>query len=83
MVALFHKNLMKTAFGKWNHYIHECLAFLKQQNHVFFYPELPAYYELVETGSKSKKYKGEIEYQDANGDTQTIKQIMEIYTKQN
>ena len=74
MVALFHKNLMETAFGKWNHYIRECLSFLKQQNHTFFYPELPAYYELVETGNKSKKYKGEIEYQDANGDTQIIVQ---------
>ena len=74
MVALFHKNLMETAFGKWNHYIRECLAFLKQQNHTFFYPELVAYYELVETGNKSKKYKGEIEYQDANGDTQIIVQ---------
>jgi tetratricopeptide (TPR) repeat protein len=74
MVALFHKNLMETAFGKWNHYIRECLSFLKQQNHSFFYPELVAYYELVETGNKSKKYKGEIEYQDANGDTQIIVQ---------
>ena len=74
MVALFHKNLMETAFGKWNHYIRECLLFLKQQNHTFFYPELPAYYELVETGPKSKKYKGEIEYQDGNGDTQYIVQ---------
>jgi hypothetical protein len=74
MVALFHKNLMETAFGKWNHYIRECLSFLKQQNHSFFYPELVAYYELVETGSKSKKFKGEIEYQDANGDTQIIMQ---------
>ena len=74
MIALFHKNLMETAFGKWNHYIRECLAFLKQQNHTFFYPELVAYYELVETGNKSKKYKGEIEYQDANGDTQIIVQ---------
>jgi tetratricopeptide (TPR) repeat protein len=74
MVALFHKNLMETTFGKWNQYIRECLSFLKQQNHTFFYPELPAYYELVETGSKSKKYKGEIEYQDGNGDTQYIVQ---------
>jgi hypothetical protein len=74
MVALFHKNLMETAFGKWNHYIRECLSFLKQQNHTFFYPELPAYYELVETGSKSQKFKGEIEYQDGNGDTQYIVQ---------
>ena len=74
MVALFHKNLMETAFGKWNHYIRECLAFLKQQNHTFFYPELVAFYELVETGNKSKKYKGEIEYQDVNGDTQLIVQ---------
>ena len=45
MVALFHKNLMETAFGKWNHYIRECLAFLKQQTHTFFYPELVAFYE--------------------------------------
>ena len=74
MVALFHKNLMETAFGKWNHYIRECLSFLKQENHKFFYPELLAYYELVETGNKSKKYKGEIEYQDTNGDTQIIVQ---------
>ena len=74
MVALFHKNLMETAFGKWNHYIRECLSFLKQENHKFFYPELLTYYELVETGIKSKKYKGEIEYQDANGDTQIILQ---------
>jgi hypothetical protein len=74
MVALFHKNLMETTFGKWNHYIRECLSFLKQQNHSFFYPELVAYYELVETGNKAKKYKGEIEYQDANGDTQIILQ---------
>jgi tetratricopeptide (TPR) repeat protein len=74
MVDLFHKNLMETAFGKWNHYIRESLLFLKQKNHTFFYPELVAYYELVETGNKSKKYKGEIEYQDANGDTQLIVQ---------
>jgi tetratricopeptide (TPR) repeat protein len=65
---------METAFGKWNHYIRECLSFLKRENHKFFYPELLAYYELVETGNKSKKYKGEIEYQDANGDTQIIVQ---------
>ena len=57
MVALFHKNLMETAFGKWNHFIRESLLFLKQKNHTFFYPELVAYYELVETGNKSKKYK--------------------------
>lgn len=74
MVALFHKNLMETAFGKWNHFIRECLLFLKQKNHLFFYPELLAYYELIETGNKAKKYKGEIEYQDANGDTQNIVQ---------
>jgi tetratricopeptide (TPR) repeat protein len=72
MVALFHKNLMETAFGKWNHYIRECLSFLKHENHNFFYPELLSYYELVESGGKSKKYKGEVEYQDANGDTQLI-----------
>ena len=33
-----------------------------------------AYYEFVETGNKAKKYKGEIEYQDENGDTQYIVQ---------
>ena len=74
MVALFHKNLMETAFGKWNDYIRNALIFLKQQNHSFFCTELPAYYELVETGNKVKKFKGEIEYQDANGDTQHIVQ---------
>jgi tetratricopeptide (TPR) repeat protein len=74
MVALFHKNLMETAFGKWNDYIRNALIFLKQQNHSFFCAELPAYYELVETGNKAKKFKGEIEYQDANGDTQHIVQ---------
>jgi tetratricopeptide (TPR) repeat protein len=74
MVALFHKNLMESAFGKWNDYIRNVLIFLKQQNHTFFCAELPAYYESVETGNKSKKFKGEIEYQDANGDTQRIVQ---------
>ena len=74
MVALFHKNLMESAFGKWNDYIRNVLIFLKQQNHTFFCAELPSYYESVETGNKSKKFKGEIEYQDANGDTQRIVQ---------
>jgi hypothetical protein len=74
MVALFHKNLMESAVGKWNDYIRHVLIFLKQQNHTFFCSELPAYYESVETGNKAKKFKGEIEYQDANGDTQRIVQ---------
>jgi len=74
MVALFHQNLVETAFGKWNHYIREVLKFLKEQNHDFFCPELLTYYEQVETGKKVKKYKGEIEYFDANGDLQTKKQ---------
>lgn len=79
MVALFHKNLMETAFGKWNHYIRECLSFLKQENHTFFYPELLAYYELVETGNKSKKYKGEIEYQDASQQQKAFLRIVLVW----
>jgi tetratricopeptide (TPR) repeat protein len=74
MVALFHQNLAETAFGKWNHYIREALKYLKEQNHSFFCPDLPAYYEQVETGKKVKQYKGEIEYIDANGDSQLKKQ---------
>ncbi len=74
MVLLFQQNLIETAFGKWNHYIRESLKFLKEHNHTFFCPELATYYELVETGNKSKKYKGEIEYEDGNGDTQIIVQ---------
>jgi tetratricopeptide (TPR) repeat protein len=74
MVALFHQNLTETAFGKWNHYIREVLKFLKQNNHDFFCPEILAYYEQVETSNKSVKYKGEIEFIDANGDVQLKKQ---------
>ena len=75
MVLLFQQNLIETAFGKWNHYIREILKFLKEQNHTFFCPELATYFELVETGSKSKKYKGEIEFIDANGDIQLKNQV--------
>ncbi len=75
MVLLFQQNLIETAFGKWNHYIRETLKFLKEQNHTFFCPELATYFELVETGSKSKKYKGEIEFIDANGDIQLKNQV--------
>lgn len=74
MVLLFQQNLIETAFGKWNHYIRESLKFLKEQNHTLFCPELGTYYELVETGSKAKKHKGEIEFIDANGDIQLKKQ---------
>ena len=74
MVLLFQQNLIETAFGKWNHYIRESLKFLKEQNHILFCPELATYYELVETGNKSKKHKGEIEFIDANGDIQLKKQ---------
>ena len=74
MVLLFQQNLIETAFGKWNHYIRESLKFLKEQNHTLFCPELATYYELVETGNKSKKHKGEIEFIDANGDIQLKKQ---------
>jgi tetratricopeptide (TPR) repeat protein len=74
MVLLFQQNLIETAFGKWNHYIRESLKFLKEQNHTLFCPELATYYELVETGNKSKKHKGEIEFIDTNGDIQLKKQ---------
>ena len=74
MVLLFQQNLIETAFGKWNHYIRESLKFLKEQNHTLFCPELATYYEFVETGNKSKKHKGEIEFIDANGDVQLKKQ---------
>ena len=74
MVLLFQQNLIETAFGKWNHYIRESLKFLKEQNHTLFCPELATYYELVETGNKSKNHKGEIEFIDANGDIQLKKQ---------
>jgi hypothetical protein len=74
MVSLFHQNLTETAFGKWNHYIREVLKFLKENNHDFFCPDLLTYYEQVETSNKSVKYKGEIEYIDANGDVQLKKQ---------
>ena len=74
MVLLFQQNLIETAFGKWNHYIREIIKFLKEQNHNLFCPELATYYELVETGNKSKKHKGEIEFIDVNGDIQLKKQ---------
>jgi hypothetical protein len=74
MVALFYQNLTEKAFGKWNHYIREVLKFLEQNKHVFFCPNLLTYYEQVETGNKSVKYKGEIEFIDANGDVQLKKQ---------
>jgi tetratricopeptide (TPR) repeat protein len=74
MVDAFQKNLAQPSFGSWNAFIRECIAFLKEQNHVFFYPELVAYYVTIETGSKRKLYKGEIEYIDSNGDAQLKKQ---------
>ena len=73
MVDAFQKNLAQPSFGSWNAFIRECISFLKEQNHVFFYPELVAYYEKIETGKKRKIYKGEIEYIDSNGDVQLKK----------
>ncbi len=70
MIALFDSQLRETAFGKWNHFIRECLAYLNKQNHRFFYPELVAYYDWAET--KDKKHKGKEEYKDASGDTHVI-----------
>jgi tetratricopeptide (TPR) repeat protein len=74
MVALFQKTLTETSFGNWNEYIRETLKYLKENEHPFFYAELQAHYEKVETGKNRKLYKGEIEYIDANGDLYYIKQ---------
>ncbi len=73
MVALFHQTLAEPSFGTWNQFIRETLIFLKEHDHVFFCPELPTYYESVETGKKRKLFKGEIEYVDGNGDVQLKK----------
>jgi tetratricopeptide (TPR) repeat protein len=70
MVALFHQNLTETAFGKWNHYIRESIKYLNTQGHAWFCPDLPRYYEQVETGRKAPRHRGEIEYIDAHGDVQ-------------
>jgi hypothetical protein len=78
MVDAFQKNLAQPSFGSWNAFIRECISFLKEQNHVFFYPELVAYYEKIETGKKRKIYKGEIEYIDSKGDVQLKKQETRI-----
>ena len=74
MVALFHATLAEPSFGTWNQYIRETISFLKLNNHPFFCPELPLYYDVVETGKKRKLYKGEIEFIDGNGDIQLKKQ---------
>ena len=74
MVALFHATLAEPSFGTWNQYIRETIAYLQQNNHIFFCPELPLYYDAIETGKKRKLYKGEIEFIDGNGDIQLKKQ---------
>jgi tetratricopeptide (TPR) repeat protein len=74
MVALFHQNLTETAFGKWNHYIREAIKYLNAQGHAWFCPDLPRYYEQVETGRKAPRHRGEIEYIDAHGDVQLKQQ---------
>lgn len=74
MVTLFHATLAEPSFGTWNLYIRETIAFLNQNSHRFFCPELPRYFEAIETGKKRKLYKGEIEFIDSNGDVQLKKQ---------
>jgi tetratricopeptide (TPR) repeat protein len=74
MVQLFQQNLIETAFGKWNHYIRGAHKFFKENNVNLFCNELVQYYEIIETGNKSKKYKAEIEFIDANGYIQYKKQ---------
>ena len=73
MVALFQEALSQPSFGTWNKYIRETLIFLKDANHQFFCPELLAYYEEVETGSKRKLYKVSDEYINFQGETQLTK----------
>jgi tetratricopeptide (TPR) repeat protein len=74
MVALFYASLAEPSFGTWNLYIRETIAYLNQNDHRFFCPELPGYYEAIETDKKRKLYKGEIEFMDSNGDVQLKKQ---------
>ena len=47
MVALFHATLAEPSFGTWNLYIRETIAYLNQNNHLFFCPELPGYFEAI------------------------------------
>ncbi len=74
MVALFQSSIAEPSFGTWNHFIRETISYLEQNNHSFFCPELPKYYQAVETGKKRKLFKGEIEFIDGNGDIQYKKQ---------
>ena len=74
IIKSFHSNLGEPSFGNWNAFIRECLNFLKEKEYGFFCPELPAYYEKIETGKKRKLYKGEIEDRDTFGDIQIKKQ---------
>ena len=74
MVALFQSSIAEPSFGTWNHFIRETIGYLERNNHSFFCPELPKYYQDVETGKKRKLFKGEIEYVDGNGDIQYKKQ---------
>ena len=74
MVALFQSSIAEPSFGTWNHFIRETISYLEQNNHSFFCPELPKYYDEVETGKKRKLFKGEIEFIDGNGDIQYKKQ---------
>ena len=74
MVALFQSSIAEPSFGTWNHFIRETIAYLEQNNHSFFCPELPKYYDGAETGKKRKLFKGEIEFIDGNGDIQYKKQ---------
>jgi tetratricopeptide (TPR) repeat protein len=74
MVALFQHALSEPSFGSWNQYIREMLNYFRERNHFLFCADLPAYYEMVETGKKRKLYRGEIQYIDSNGDVQLKKQ---------
>lgn len=74
MVALFQSSIAEPSFGTWNHFIRETISYLEQNNHSFFCPELPKYYDCVQTGKKRKLYKGEIKIVDGNGDIQYKKQ---------
>ncbi len=74
--SLFREKLYQPHFGHWNHFIREVLSILKDQGHRFMIPELPEYYERVQTGKKSRKYPLESRYTDDTGEVQTEKKSL-------
>ena len=65
--TLFRNNLYQPSVGNWNQFIRESIKELKHQNYSFVFPELFLAYEMIETGSKVKKYKTQSEYTNEFG----------------